>query len=237
MEYSMVIPAAGQGKRMNAGKNKQWIELKGKPLIAHTLSVFEEDPWCREIILVVNEAEQHQFHKAVDRFSFQKVTKIVRGGAERQHSVFEGLKAVAETDLALIHDGARPFVQQDSIHKLVVKANETGAAILAVPLKDTVKKAKGETVTETIDRASLWAVQTPQAFRLPVVLQAHQIAAESGYLGTDDASLVEQTGYPVSIIEGDYLNIKLTTVHDLIFANAILEQRERETYDSSGTRL
>ncbi|MCQ6268471.1 2-C-methyl-D-erythritol 4-phosphate cytidylyltransferase [Fictibacillus sp. WQ 8-8] len=237
MEYSVVIPAAGQGKRMNAGKNKQWIELNGRPLIAHTLSVFEQDPWCREIILAVNRLEQAQFQELAENGRFQKIARIVEGGAERQHSVFEGLKAVQHTDLALIHDGARPFVERENIHELVLKANETGAAILAVPLKDTVKKATGGTVSETVDRASLWAVQTPQAFRLPVALDAHRVAAEADFLGTDDASLVEKMNYPVSIVEGDYLNIKLTTVHDILFANAILAQREREKHDSSGTRL
>lgn len=237
MNYSVVIPAAGQGKRMGAGKNKQWIELSGKPLIAHTLSVFEQDSWCREIILVANESEQHQFKELAATYHFQKVTRVVIGGAERQHSVYEGLKAVGHTGLVLIHDGARPFVEIENIHELVMKTEETGAAVLAVPLKDTVKKAKDGIVSETVDRASLWAVQTPQAFRLPVVLEAHKLASEADYLGTDDASLVEKMGYPVSIVEGDYLNIKLTTVHDLLIADAILAKREGEKHVSNRTRL
>ncbi|EIT84082.1 2-C-methyl-D-erythritol 4-phosphate cytidylyltransferase [Fictibacillus macauensis ZFHKF-1] len=228
MNYTVVIPAAGQGKRMNAGKNKQWIELDGKPLIAHTMTVFEEDPWCEKMILSINEKEQSLFQELVSKGRFQKQVQLVAGGAERQHSVHEGLKAASDAELVLIHDGARPFVEQERIHELVKKAMETGAAILAVPLKDTVKKGSNGIVDETVDRASLWAVQTPQAFRLPIVLDAHETAAKRKDLGTDDASLVENMGHPVSIVEGDYTNIKLTTVHDILFAKAILAERKRK---------
>ncbi|MGO4890092.1 2-C-methyl-D-erythritol 4-phosphate cytidylyltransferase [Anaerobacillus sp. MEB173] len=229
MEYSVIIPAAGQGKRMGAGKNKQFIELLGKPVIIHTLYVFEADPWCKEIILVANEKEIELFRDLIKKYELKKVTKIVPGGSERQHSVHNGLQAITNENIVLIHDGARPFVKQPHIHQLTEQASLTGAAILAVPVKDTVKRVIESSVQETMERSSLWAVQTPQAFRMSVIKKAHEHAERQGFIGTDDASLVERF-HNVSVVEGDYLNIKLTTKEDLLFANAILnrEAGERE---------
>ncbi|MBB3870008.1 2-C-methyl-D-erythritol 4-phosphate cytidylyltransferase [Parageobacillus toebii NBRC 107807] len=222
MMYEVVIPAAGQGKRMKAGVNKQLIELQNEPLIVHTLKVFENDEWCRGIIVVINEAERTQFEQLFSRFHIKKITAIVSGGKERQHSVYNGLKAVKNGDIVLIHDGARPFVTIEHIHELVKEAKEHGAAIPAVRVKDTIKKARDQFVEETVERSSLWAVQTPQAFHVSLVLRAHEQAQKDGYIGTDDASLVERIGGKVKIVEGDYRNIKLTTPDDLLFAEAIL---------------
>lgn len=151
---------------------------------------------------------------------------IVSGGIERQHSVYNGLQAVKEGEIVLIHDGARPFIRLEKIHELVKEAQEHGAAIPAVPMKDTVKKVRNGMAEETVERSSLWAVQTPQAFRVSLVLEAHKRAQEEGYIGTDDASLVERMGKKVKIVEGDYRNIKLTTPDDLLFAEAILSLKE-----------
>lgn len=222
MRYDVVIPAAGQGKRMKAGMNKQLMELQNEPLIVRTLKVFENDEWCRGIIVVINEAERTQFEQLFARFHIKKITAIVSGGKERQHSVYNGLKAVKNSDIVLIHDGARPFVTIELIHQLVNEAKEHGAAIPAVRVKDTVKKVRGQFVEETVERSSLWAVQTPQAFHVSLVLRAHEQAKKDGYIGTDDASLVERIGGKVKIVEGDYRNIKLTTPDDLLFAEAIL---------------
>lgn len=229
MNYWTVIPAAGQGKRMNAGISKQWIELLGKPVLAHTLDVFEKDPACAGIILVGSEQELQQMQNFVQTFQYTKVRQIVPGGEERQQSVYEGLKKVPEdADLVLVHDAARPFITIDSIGQLVKKAVDTGSAVLAVPVKDTVKRVVQHQVEETIDRSSLWAVQTPQAFRLSIVKRAHEEAASDGYLGTDDASLVERIGETVAIVMGDYHNIKLTTSDDLLYGQAILLERQGE---------
>lgn len=151
---------------------------------------------------------------------------IVSGGAERQHSVYNGLKAVKESDFVLIHDGARPFITIEKIHELVKEANEHGAAVPAVPMKDTVKRVSQGFVDETVERSSLWAIQTPQAFRVSLILEAHERARQEGYVGTDDASLVERIGKKVKVIEGNYRNIKLTTPDDLLFAEAILSVKE-----------
>lgn len=221
MVYQVVIPAAGQGKRMKAGINKQLLELCGQPVIIHTLKVFEQDDWCQGIIVVINEAERERFYELLEKFQIKKVVSVVSGGAERQYSVYNGLKAVS-SELVLIHDGARPFITIEKVHELVKEANEHGAAVPAVPMKDTVKRVRQGFVEETVDRSSLWAVQTPQAFRVSLILKAHEQAKQEGYVGTDDASLVERMGKKVKIIEGDYRNIKLTTPDDLLFAVAIL---------------
>jgi 2-C-methyl-D-erythritol 4-phosphate cytidylyltransferase len=225
MFYEVVIPAAGQGKRMGAGQNKQFIELQSIPVIIHTLRVFDHDPWCKSIILVINEKEKEQFERLLRHYRIQKVAAMVNGGEERQHSVYNGLLAVKDADIVLIHDGARPFVTKSLIHRLVESVQQCGAAIAAVPVKDTIKRVKDFVVTETVERSSLWSVQTPQAFRRSLVLQAHEQAKKAGYIGTDDASLVERMGHHVKIVEGDYQNIKLTTPEDLIFAEAILANR------------
>ncbi|WP_078429464.1 2-C-methyl-D-erythritol 4-phosphate cytidylyltransferase [Alkalihalobacterium alkalinitrilicum] len=229
MDYSVIIPAAGQGKRMKAGKNKQFLQLSGIPLIIHTLFVFERDHWCKEIILVTNEEEKSAMTNLVQIFHLNKVSHFAIGGNERQFSVANGLEKIKEDTIVLIHDGARPFVQETHIHELVRSAHETGAAVLAVPVKDTIKKVSESKVDRTMERSSLWAVQTPQAFRLSVIKRAHKKANEQSFLGTDDASLVENIKEPVAIIKGDYLNLKLTTPEDLLFAEAILKSRKGKT--------
>lgn len=225
MKYSIVIPAAGQGKRMKAGKNKQFIELAGKPVIIHTLQVFEKDEWCNGIILIANADEIHEMEQLIKLYQLTKIRAVVPGGTERQFSVAKGLEALQhEEGIVLIHDGARPFIEQSYIHQLVEKTVEVGAAVIAVPVKDTVKLVKDQVVEATMERSSLWAVQTPQAFRLSLIRRAHKEARERNYLGTDDASLVELTGEKVAIVQGDYLNMKLTTPEDLLFAEVILQK-------------
>ncbi|MRX72570.1 2-C-methyl-D-erythritol 4-phosphate cytidylyltransferase [Bacillus lacus] len=230
MDYQVVIPAAGSGKRMNAGKNKQFILLKGKPVIVHTLTVFEQDPACSGIILVINEKEKGDFLKLIELYHFKKVKQLVAGGAERQESVYNGLKA-CDSDIVLVHDGARPFIRQSHIRDLVLSAQEADAATIAVPVKDTIKKAENLQVVETIERSSLWLVQTPQAFRLSLILSAHEHAVKHQFAGTDDASLVEFMKHRVKIVYGDYTNIKLTTPDDLLFAKAIMESERGKSDD------
>ncbi|MDR4436500.1 2-C-methyl-D-erythritol 4-phosphate cytidylyltransferase [Bacillus tequilensis] len=224
MHYDVVIPAAGQGKRMKAGRNKLFIELKGDPVIIHTLRVFDNHGPCEKIILVINEQEREQFQQLLSDYPFQTAIELVAGGDERQHSVYKGLKAVKQEKIVLVHDGARPFIKHAQIDELIAEAEQTGAAILAVPVKDTIKRVQALKVSETIERSSLWAVQTPQAFRLSLLMQAHAEAEHKGFLGTDDASLVEQMeGGSVRVVEGSYTNIKLTTPDDLMSAEAIME--------------
>ncbi|MBY4605970.1 MULTISPECIES: 2-C-methyl-D-erythritol 4-phosphate cytidylyltransferase [Bacillus] len=224
MSYDVVIPAAGQGKRMKAGRNKLFIELKGDPVIIHTLRVFDSHRPCEKIILVINEREREHFQQLLTDYPFQTAIELVAGGDERQHSVYKGLKAVKQEKIVLVHDGARPFIKHEQIDELIAEAEQTGAAILAVPVKDTIKRVQDLQVSETIERSSLWAVQTPQAFRLSLLMKAHAEAEYKGFLGTDDASLVEQMeGGSVRVVEGSYTNIKLTTPDDLTSAEVIME--------------
>jgi len=228
MTYQVIIPAAGQGKRMGAGRNKLFLELDGTPIFIHTLKVFEEDENCSGVILVINEHEKNDFRLSLQKFGIKKVVGYAAGGKERQYSVYSGVKAIKEDGIVLVHDGARPFIDAKQINDLVTMADQHGASILAVPVKDTVKKVIGNKVKETVERSSLWAIQTPQAFRMPLLRQAHELALKDGYLGTDDASLVERMGHDVIIVEGSYDNIKLTTPEDLFFADTILHKRSRK---------
>ncbi|OZI10611.1 2-C-methyl-D-erythritol 4-phosphate cytidylyltransferase [Bacillaceae bacterium SAS-127] len=226
MAYQVVIPAAGQGKRMKADRNKLLLSLQGRPVIIHTLEVFEKDPACDGIVLAVKEEEKPLFTNLINEYNVSKVYKLVTGGEERQQSVYSGLKQLEHADIVLVHDGARPFMTSQMIDQLVEQAKISGAAIAAVPVKDTIKRVKDGTVVETVERSSLWAVQTPQAFRLSSLLQAHEQAEKDGFLGTDDASLIERINLSVQIVEGDYDNIKLTTPEDLVFAEAIIQKRK-----------
>lgn len=224
--YEVVIPAAGQGKRMKAGKNKLFLELSGVPIIVYTLRVFDEDPQCTGIILAINPDEEEMFANLIATYKLKKIKQWVSGGKERQQSVYNGIKVLhVETDIVLVHDGARPFINHALIYQLTEAAMTHGGAVLAVPVKDTIKKATDNIVVETVERSSLWAVQTPQAFRVPLLTKAHDIADIEGFLGTDDASLLERINEPVIIIEGEYDNIKITTQEDLYFAEAILQKQ------------
>ncbi|WP_163528003.1 bifunctional 2-C-methyl-D-erythritol 4-phosphate cytidylyltransferase/2-C-methyl-D-erythritol 2,4-cyclodiphosphate synthase [Halobacillus ihumii] len=221
--YNVVILAAGQGKRMLAGKNKQFLMINDKPLIIHTLTVFVSDNHCKEIILVTNHREQDQMIELIDSYGFSSSVTFVNGGAERQDSVYEGLKSVRQTDLPVfIHDGARPFVTHENLHKLAGVVRDKGAALLATPVTDTIKQ-KDHAHLWTLDRSKLWAAQTPQAFDYGLITEAHERAQRENYYGTDDASLVERLERQVEILEGSYDNIKLTTPEDLAKAEAYLK--------------
>lgn len=226
MEYQVVIPAAGRGKRMKADRNKLLLPLCSRPVIAHTLEVFQKDPNCQGIILVVQPEEEAIFSALLHEYQLTKVTGFALGGEERQYSVYNGVKKLRQADIVLVHDGARPFITDSIIHQLADTANETGAAIAAVRVKDTIKRDVDGLVAETVERSSLWSVQTPQAFRVSVLLEAFQKAEADGFLGTDESSLVERINWPIQIVEGSYDNIKLTTPEDLYFAEAIINKRK-----------
>ncbi len=227
MTYQVILPAAGQGKRMGAGKNKLLLELQGIPVFIHTLRVFEEDEACEGMILAIHPQDQTEFTSLLKKYDIKKVIDLVPGGDERQYSIFNALKTVKSDAIILVHDAARPFIRKEYIQRLVEKAEETGAAIIGVPAKDTMKLVQDGAVVKTVERSSLWAVQTPQAFRVSLLRNAYEQAERDQYLGTDDASLVERINHSVAMVEGEYDNIKLTTPEDLFFAEAILEKRRR----------
>ncbi|SDK58730.1 2-C-methyl-D-erythritol 4-phosphate cytidylyltransferase [Sediminibacillus albus] len=227
--YHAIVLAAGQGKRMKAGENKQFIKIRNKPLIIHTLELFNRDSWCTSISLVVNPKEEERIRDLINNTAFQKNVQIVKGGKERQQSVFEGLKSMeGYSGMVFIHDGARPFVSLDSLHELAEATFTHQAALLAVPVTDTIKQVKNNKLLETLDRSTLWAAQTPQGFHYDMIFKAHQLADEQNYTGTDDASLVERTGQQVEIVQGSYDNIKITTPEDLKRAQAFIDPEEPE---------
>lgn len=231
MRVTALIPAAGMGKRMGAGINKQYLMLAGRPILAHTLAVFEQAPCIDEVCLVIPEDEiPFCRENVVERYGFSKVRRIVPGGSERQHSVLNGLRAMDSPDpedVVVIHDGVRPFVPLPALESSVETARAHDGALVAVPVKDTVKVARDGTVLETPARDTLWLAQTPQSFRYGIIRDAHERAAAEGWLGTDDASLLERLGMKVRIVPGDYGNFKITTPEDLILAEAFLANRAK----------
>lgn len=222
-----IIVAAGKGKRMGRDFNKQYIMLRNKPIIAHTLEKFQNSKWIDEIILVVGEDEiKFAKENIVDKYFFTKIKKIIAGGKERQDSVYNGLLAAGENcDIVLVHDGVRPFIEEEILKKSIEIARNMGAVVVAVPVKDTIKKVnKQMEVIDTLKREELWAIQTPQTFQYKLLKRAHELARSEGNVVTDDAMMVEGLGNVVQVLQGNYENIKITTPEDLIMAEIILKE-------------
>jgi len=226
MNATAIIPAAGTGVRMGRSRPKQFLDLCGRPILAHTLKVFEH---CAEIdrVIVVTAPEWVDFcsERIVRRYGLRKIDGIVAGGAERQDSVYAGLKTVDDAEIIVIHDAVRPFVEPSKVAESIERCEETGAVIVAVPPKDTIKVGDGGMVQETLDRRCLWSVQTPQTFSREVLRTAYDRAFRDNVYGTDDAGLVERTGHPVHILLGSYENLKITTLEDLEIAETMLRRR------------
>ncbi|EQA4762137.1 2-C-methyl-D-erythritol 4-phosphate cytidylyltransferase [Staphylococcus pseudintermedius] len=225
--YHVIIPAAGKGSRMGRPYNKLFIEVAGRRVLEHTLAVFQSDVQCEGIHLAIHERDWDQLEVLTGPFS--KVKSLVVGGETRQDSIHQVLQNVEFTndDIVLVHDGARPFVTHDTIHEVTAAIRTYGAAIVGVKAKDTIKRVSDQFVTETLDRATLWQVQTPQGATFELLASAYDHAKTQQMMGTDDASLIEAYGQRIYMVEGDYDNIKLTTEEDLTYAEAILEKRSR----------
>lgn len=222
-----LIPAAGMGKRMGASINKQYLQLGDVPIVARTISIFEQAPFIDGIFLVIPEEEiPYCREHVVEACGFRKVLEIIPGGKERQNSVMNGLNALQrlaqKDDVVLIHDGVRPFITQSLLQESIAVALSNDGALVAVPVKDTIKTVRDGIVVDTPSRAALWQAQTPQAFRFNIIHTAHLSAEREGFVGTDDASLVERQGGAVRVVRGDYRNIKITTPEDLVLAEAFL---------------
>ncbi|EPD49497.1 2-C-methyl-D-erythritol 4-phosphate cytidylyltransferase [Paenisporosarcina sp. FSL H8-0542] len=229
MKYIVVLPAAGSGKRMKAGRNKLFLTLRDKPILIHTLEVFEQDTNCVGIWLAVKPEERVTIQEMLNEYNITKVKGMPEGGEERQYSVYACVQAAEhEADLILVHDAARPFIEPAVISQLVQKAHETGAAIAGVKAKDTMKRVRNHIIEETVDRDQLWMIQTPQAFRKDILMKAQQQAEQDGFLGTDESMLVERLNIPVYVVESTYDNVKMTTQEDLLIGEAILQKRQQE---------
>ena len=228
---SVVVPAAGQGKRMNAGINKAFLTLLGTPMLVRTMQKLSACSKVDEIIVAVGADEVENTRKLLEHVPDIKPFAVVAGGAERQDSVANGLRAVSfEADIVLVHDAARPMVSVETIEKVIAAAEKNGAAIAAVPAKNTIKVVDaGGIVKRTPERASLWEIQTPQGFKKDILNEAYQKAFADGFTGTDDASLVERAGHLVEVVMSDYRNIKITTPEDLLIAEAFLGSEALDT--------
>lgn len=228
MSTGVVIVAAGSGKRMGGRRNKLWLPLAGEPILAHTVRLFATHSDIDQVVLVVSEADHAEVTAWLAAEKLELAVAL--GGSERQDSVRNGLASLtADCDYVLVHDAARPFVTRKQISEMISRVRHDQATIMAVPVKDTIKVVGATGLVEsTPARESLWAVQTPQAFRMSLLREAHQAAVEAGKQGTDDAMLVEWLGHPVSVMQGSYENIKITTPDDLWFGEEILRKRKGE---------
>ncbi|MEK7237300.1 MAG: 2-C-methyl-D-erythritol 4-phosphate cytidylyltransferase [Nitrospirota bacterium] len=223
-----LVPAAGRGLRMGGSIPKQFLSLGGEPLIIQSLRALQAAAVVDQIILAVPSADiEYCENEIVLRHRFTKVTKVVAGGVERQDSVRHALAEVpSDTEIVLVHDAVRPFMTQRMIDEVVAAARKHGAAIVALPMRDTVKQVRPDGMIErTIDRTPLWLAQTPQAFRRDWIETAHQKAYAEGVRATDDAFLVEWLGHSVAVVEGSGENIKVTRPEDMVIGEAILASR------------
>lgn len=246
-----IIPAAGLGKRFGHGGNKPFQPVMDKPLIVWALEVFESIDDIVEVIPVFKKADMEQGCALLERFKLSKVKRIAPGGKERQDSVYNGLNLIGnKANAVLIHDGVRPLVERDLIKRAIqellapqqhppttpllrggeggVKGSERGfdGVVVGVPLKDTIKEVSSENfVQKTLDRKSLWAIQTPQVFKYAPLINAYKKAMDEGVYSTDDSAIVERYGGKVKVIMGSYTNIKITTPEDMDIAELFLRKK------------
>ncbi len=228
-KVTVLIPAAGLGKRMGKAVAKQFLPLGDKPLLAHTLLAFQQAPEIDELIPVLSQEDMEScLREIIERYHITKVKTLVVGGKERQESVSHGLeKLEKDAAIVLVHDGVRPFVTQEMIREVVEHARKGECVTVGVPLKDTVKEVDERGfVRQTLDRSRFWAIQTPQAFPAKVLKKAYEEAVRHKVFGTDDAMLVERAGGKVRVLMGSYDNIKITTPEDLLLAEEILKRRQ-----------
>lgn len=222
MSLTAIIVAGGSGTRMGKGTKKQYLPLAGLPVMGHSLRLFDRVPEVASLVLVLPKEDLESVEKEiVPKLDLQKKLLLVPGGASRQESVYCGIGALApETSLVLVHDAVRPFVRQDQIAQLVDAAKKSGAASLAVPVVDTLRRQISNNQSEALSREKVFAMQTPQAFRADLLKKAHERALALGISGTDDAGLVADMGHPLVLVEGSRTNIKITEKEDLLFAEA-----------------
>lgn len=228
-KYTAIVLAAGSGKRMNSKVHKQYLIIQDRPVLYYSLKAFE-DSAVDEIVLVVGKGEEEFCRREiVDKYGISKVKAIVEGGKERYHSVFEGLKQTSDADYVLIHDGARPFVNQDIIRRCMQEVQKYQACVVGMPVKDTIKIADEEGYAkQTPDRKNVWMIQTPQTFSYALIYEAYEeILKTEDTAITDDAMVLERIkGKKSKLIEGSYRNIKITTPEDLLIANVYLQHPE-----------
>ncbi len=224
MKAQAIIAAAGEGKRMGAAKPKTLLPVAGVPMIVHTLRAFEACDSVDKVVLVVHPDYAGEYRGLVEEYGLTKVKEYITGGSRRSESVGNGLTYVDhDCGIIVVHDGARPLIKPQLIDKAVAKCVTDRAVVIGVPVKQTIKKINsGEgTVERTLDREELWEIQTPQVFLKDILVEAYEHAKSMDV--TDDASLVEQIGIKVKVLQGDYFNIKITTPEDVAIAEKLLD--------------
>ncbi len=228
MYVTAIVLAAGKGLRLKSKISKPLIKIDSKPLIIYSLNTLSKHPYIKDIIVVANRRNLQDIRNKIKQYRIDKIKDVVLGGQVRLASVVNGLRAIDNhTDLVLIHDGVRPFIDRDMVSSVIKTAKSSGAAIAGVPVKATIKSVKvskcqsvkENIVEKTLDRSKLWEIQTPQVFRKDLILKAYNKFGDIDV--TDDAMLVEKLGAKVSVVLGTYNNIKITTPEDLIIAQAI----------------
>jgi 2-C-methyl-D-erythritol 4-phosphate cytidylyltransferase len=224
---SVIVLAAGKGQRLKSRVSKPLVKVGAKPLLAYSLKAFARNPRVHEIIVVVSQSNARAVSVMLKDFHPAKIKKIILGGKRRQDSVSNGLKSLdAKADLVIIHDAARPFITKEMIDNIMREASEAGAAIAAVPVKATIKEVSGDYVKKSLERSSLWEIQTPQVFKRSLIQQAYERFGKCDV--TDDAMLVERMGVKPRVVYGSYTNIKVTTPEDLVIAEAIAKKWKTE---------
>jgi 2-C-methyl-D-erythritol 4-phosphate cytidylyltransferase len=223
VSVGVVIPAAGIGKRMGTQESKQFLSFQGSPIFLHTLRQFETHLEIDEVVITVREEEIARTRELITQDGLTKVTHVVIGGASRQESVFKGLQML-HTQWVLVHDAVRPFVTHQEVTNLLIAVKEHKAAVLAVPVKSTMKLINnGGFIDMTPERSKLREIQTPQAFEREILMKAHTQFQKQSPPATDDSMLVEQLDVPVKVVDGQYTNIKITTPEDIKMAEVIHE--------------
>jgi 2-C-methyl-D-erythritol 4-phosphate cytidylyltransferase/2-C-methyl-D-erythritol 2,4-cyclodiphosphate synthase len=238
-KVAAIIPAAGSGIRMGLPSPKQFFELEGIPILIHTLRVFQQVDAVGHIVVVVPMESCSQVAELVQEYNLKKVFKVVVGGERRQDSVLAGLQVLPrEIELVLVHDGVRPFVPVSVIEECIIKAEEDGAAMVAVPVNDTLKAVSPDGEIEyTIDRTGVWQAQTPQAARTALLWKAYIDAAKNkSFVATDEAALLERINVPIKVVEGSDKNIKITRPEDLFLAKSILMESRGDANTLDGNR-
>lgn len=233
-QIGVIIPAAGSGQRMNHAVKKQFILLEGEPILYHTLKHFLLGDPFKRIVLVCPEPERLAVQSLVDRLLLETNYKgdvtVVCGGETRQASVYNGILALGQCAFVIVHDGVRPFVSLEGLHSNWSMLERYGGITVGTPVIDTIKRVADQTVIETIDRSQLWAVQTPQVFKYALLKACHEKANAEGFLGTDDASLLEYYNEKVGVYPGHRENIKITTPYDLMVAEWLIKYKGGEDH-------
>lgn len=219
-----IIPAGGMGHRFGNALSKQFVDLAHWPILAHTLSRFDQTALVDQVILVVPRGQKTRVKsEIIKRYDLQKIVNVVIGGETRQESVYLGFLALDEdVEYVLVHDAVRPLVRLKTVEDVILVAQEFGAAIAAMPVRDTLKQVDGDNILKTMDRTHLWQAQTPQVFERSILAEALSAARRDGFIGTDEASLVERLGKAVKVVHGAADNIKITHPEDLILAECLI---------------